>query len=139
MLEACLHFEVNVIAIILGHKSISQRGEFRRSRSHRAKVITVHPIYCLYTYENKHISLSWRWGCWFSSNSKVIQNDVRILTSGCDLGPGPLLDIKDTSGLVEPSPPPPQLLDSCWLSINGSDDTLTAFKNHFKTTFLMDC
>lgn len=41
--------------------------------------------------ESKHIRLFFRRNCRYSTNIQVVRNDVAILTSGFDPGPGPFL------------------------------------------------
>lgn len=50
--------------------------------------------------ESKHICLFFRRNGRYSTNIQVVRNDVAILTSGFDPGPGPFLDIISTSSLV---------------------------------------
>lgn len=40
-------------------------------------------------------------GGWFSYNSQMVKKNGAILTSGCDTRPWSLLDIMNTSGLVD--------------------------------------
>lgn len=61
----------------------------------------------------------------------MVKNDVTVLTYGCDLRPDHLLDILNTSGLVELPPTTLKFL----LVADGKDDKLIALNNHFKITY----
>lgn len=60
----------------------------------------------------------------------MVKNDIAILTSGCDPRPGTLLDITNTSDMVDFRP-------KIWVA-DGNDDTLIAEKYYFKITFYSD-
>lgn len=56
----------------------------------------------------------------------MVKNDVTVLTYGCDLRPDHLLDILNTSGLVDHELPPTTL--KFLLVADGKDDKLKALQ-----------